>query len=316
MLKVSVIIPVYNVEKYIKRCLDALTDQTLSDDIELIFVDDQSSDNSARIIQSYADHDNRIKLFSLSDKKGAGGARNVGLEKACGEYIGFCDADDVVEPRMFQELYEQAVFYEADIAACGINTYYENFLIAKDVPSKTACYTNGKIFQHLKYGTVWNKIFKSNLAKSIRFPENRFCEDSVYTLKLLCKCKKFLVINQAYYNYFTNIGFSTNNRNNAEKWEKDKSFCLFELYNYCIENKFGQIRLKGVLSYCRKNFDLNYNNKSLRKNFFKVCKSYKLRKTLFKEYAVTNRVLFVIKAYLLFPLYVVKIYQLLKRASK
>ena len=84
MPKISVIIPVYNAEKYIKRCLNALTSQTLSD-IELIFVDDRSSDNSVQIIRNYADRDNRIKLFCLSDKMGAGGARNVGLEKACGE---------------------------------------------------------------------------------------------------------------------------------------------------------------------------------------------------------------------------------------
>lgn len=315
MPKVSVIIPVHNAEKYIKRCLDALIAQTLSD-IELIFVDDQSSDSSVQIIQNYADHDDRIKLFMLSSKAGAGSARNVGLEKACGEYVGYCDADDVVEPQMFQKMYEQAVFYNADMAACGINTYYENRLIAKDVPPKTACYTGGKIFRHLKFGSVCNKIFKSNLAKSIRFLENRFCEDSVYTLKLLCQCEKFLVIEQAYYNYFINIGSSTNNRDNVAKWENDKSFCLFELYNYCIENKVGRIYLKGVLSYCRKNFDLDYNNKSLRKNFFKLCKSYNLRKTLFKEYAVTNRVQFVVKAYLFFPFYIAKIYQLLKRAYK
>ncbi len=315
MPKISVIIPVYNAEKYIKRCLNALTSQTLSD-IELIFVDDRSSDNSVQIIRNYADRDNRIKLFCLSGKMGAGGARNVGLEKACGEYIGFCDADDVVELQMFQEMYEQAVFYDADITACGINTYYEDCLISKDVPSRTDCYTSEKIFRHLKYGSVWNKIFKQDLAKSIRFSENRFCEDSVYTLKLLCKCRKFLVINKAYYNYFINIGSSTNNRRNTEKWEDDKCFSLFNLYNYCIENNVENAYLKGILSYCQKNFNLNYNNKSLRKNFFKLCKSYDLRKTLFKEYAVTNRILFIIKAYFLFPIYVAKIYQLLKRAYK
>lgn len=315
MPEVSVIIPVYNAAKYIKRCLDSLTSQTLSN-IELIFVDDQSSDDSVRIIQNYADSDNRIKLFCLSAKGGAGGARNLGLEKACGEYIGFCDADDVVEPQMFRQMYEQAVFYDADIASCGINTYYENCLISKDAPLQTACYTGEKIFKHLKYGSVCNKIFKRDLAKSICFSENLFCEDSAYTLKLLCKCKKFLLIDEAYYNYFANIDSLTNNRNNAQKWEADKCFILFDLYNYCIKNNICKNYIRSVLIYCRKNFDLDYNNKSLRKKFFKICKTYSLRKALFKEYSITNKLLFVIKAYFLFPVYVCKIYQLLKRVYK
>lgn len=316
MPEVSVIIPVYNAEKYIKRCLDALRAQTLSD-IELIFVDDQSSDASIQIINSYADQDSRIHLYRLDSKGGAGGARNFGLEKAQGKYIGFCDADDFVDPEMYQKMFQKAVEYQADIVACGIKTYYADRLISEDKISQTKCCKNDtEKFTHLKYGSVWNKIFKSDLAKSIRFLENRFCEDSVYTLKQLCQCEKFLIINQAYYNYFTNIESSTYNRKNSNKWEEDKCFCLFELYDYAIKNNCNRQTLKGILKYCRKNFDLNYENKNFRKNFFKLCKSYALRKTLFKEYAITNRVLFVIKSYLLFPVYVVRIYQLLKRRYK
>ena len=112
-VKVSVIVPVYNVEKYLKDCLDSVVNQTL-EDIEIICVNDGSTDNSLAILEEYAEKDSRIKIIT-QENKGLGGARNTGLYHANGEYISFIDSDDWIELNTFEELYNMSKNLDLDM---------------------------------------------------------------------------------------------------------------------------------------------------------------------------------------------------------
>ena len=119
MPKLSVIVPVYNVEKLLERCLDSILSQTLSD-IEVICVDDCSPDNSIGILHRYQQKDSRVKVYRHAENKRQGGARNTALEVATGEYIGFIDSDDYIDPDFYQKLYDAAKGADADLAITGI----------------------------------------------------------------------------------------------------------------------------------------------------------------------------------------------------
>ena len=115
MPKISVIIPVYNVEKYLPKCLDSLINQTLSD-IEIICINDCSTDNSLEILEEYASKDERIKIIDLKENQGAAAARNKGLEIAKGEYLGFVDPDDYVDLNFYEELYKKGTILNSSLS--------------------------------------------------------------------------------------------------------------------------------------------------------------------------------------------------------
>ena len=121
--KVSVVIPVYNCEAFLPECIDSLLAQTL-EDIELIFVCDASPDDSLAILRRYEEKDSRIRVIAFEQNRGVSAARNAGIEAAAGEYIGFCDSDDWVEPQMFERLYGAAKQHEADISFCRVYKDY------------------------------------------------------------------------------------------------------------------------------------------------------------------------------------------------
>ena len=199
-IKISVIIPVYNVEKYIDRCINSIVNQTL-DDIEIIIVDDGSSDNSPKKCDDYAKNDHRIKTIHQKNA-GAGFARNKGLEKANGEYIAFIDADDYVAQNMFEKLYNIAKEEDLDACSCGIRNInkdnplmydqfdYPEYRIIKsnkecrEIALETLRGKNKKIGHKLYQKhrmAVWHTIFKKSIINdfNIKFPSERevFSED-------------------------------------------------------------------------------------------------------------------------------------------
>lgn len=140
MPKVSVVVPMYNVEKYLSTCIDSICGQTL-DDIEIILVDDGSPDDCGRIAEAYAARDGRIKVVHQANS-GLGPARNTGIENAVGEYVGFVDSDDWIEPSMYQSLYEAAVVADADVAYTGVKTVVHgnvSFVTEHPFSGKTLC---------------------------------------------------------------------------------------------------------------------------------------------------------------------------------
>ena len=123
-IKVSIIIPVYNVERYLPKCLDSVINQTLRD-IEIICIDDCSTDGSYEILQEYASKDDRIIVLKQETNQGQGVARNRGIDIAKGEYIGFVDPDDWIELDMYEKMYNQAKNLNSEIVICNINRYNE-----------------------------------------------------------------------------------------------------------------------------------------------------------------------------------------------
>ena len=198
-LKISVIIPVYNVAPYLKRCMDSVIKQTLKE-IEIICIDDCSTDASLKIIEEYAKRDERIKIISLKQNSGVSVARNKGLDIACGQYYSFIDPDDEISLNFYERLYSVAETEKADIVKCRREKINTDGKIEYG-------YLNNQIKKRGKYCFTheWvTAIYKSSVIKEneIRFNENLIAgEDLVFLSQLVNKCKKLCLVDDAEYIY-------------------------------------------------------------------------------------------------------------------
>ena len=199
MSKVSIILPIYKVEKYLTKCLDSLINQTLSD-IEIICIDDCSPDNSIRILREYALKDERIKIINLKENIGAAGARNKGLEVAKGEYLGFVDPDDYIDLNFYEELYKKALEDGADIVKAEIITIEPNGKKFKSDLNKQII-----SFGKFSFSYEWcSAIYKTKFIKenNIVFPlGQKNGEDSIFLFKCILNTEKISFINDTHYNY-------------------------------------------------------------------------------------------------------------------
>ena len=199
MPKVSVIIPVYNTEKYLRKCLDSVCNQTLSD-IEIICVNDCSTDNSFEILKKYASKDDRIKLIDFKENKGAAVARNTGIDEAKGEYIGFVDSDDFIDLDFYEKLYNKAIETGADVTKS--NLIFENFCNEdnnKEYHNLQEVRINKLNLNHIPT-TLIKKSFLIN--NKIAFPEIlKNAEDSVFEVMVGAKANKIEIVGSVFYHY-------------------------------------------------------------------------------------------------------------------
>lgn len=201
----SVIVPVYGVEKYVGKCVKSLFNQTLRD-IEFIFVNDATKDNSINIIEKIAENypNKKIKIINHSENKGLPAARNTGLSVACGEYIFHCDSDDFIELDMLENLYNKAKENDADIVWCDFYLSYTNGERLLRQPS----YSSGMeslyaiLSGRMKYN-VWNKIIRKNLYdnSAIRFPEGYGMGEDMTIIKLFYHANKVANVAKPLYHY-------------------------------------------------------------------------------------------------------------------
>ena len=204
MIKVSVIVPVYNVEKYLPQCLDSLVSQSL-EEIEVIVINDGSTDNCQQIIDEYVTKYPKIIRAFKKENGGIGSARNIGLNVARGEYIGFVDSDDYVDIHMFEKMYDKAVSENGDICVCGFYRKSESDCVEKGTVVKR-CFNNNihkapELFEE-NYPYVWNKIIKKELIDNIdiKFAALRVYEDLIFTYTLFIHAEKIVqVANPLYY---------------------------------------------------------------------------------------------------------------------
>lgn len=232
---VSVIVPVYNVQDYIEKCLDSLANQTL-EQLEVIVVDDGSTDKTSSVVDEYQKkYPTKFKVIHKKNE-GVSIARNIGLEKATGEYIGFLDSDDWVNLDMYEKLYKKACENDNDIVACDTLAIYPD----KKVLIESNINETSKIEDLMinAYAVIWNKIYKKELIDGIKFKEKmNFCEDVQFLYMVYPKIKKIGVIHEALHNYLQRVGSLTYTYNEKLYQLIDS---LDDIVNYYKEQGFYQ----------------------------------------------------------------------------
>lgn len=209
MPKVSIIIPVYGVEKYIERCARSLFEQTL-DDIEYLFIDDCTPDKSVeilkRVLEEYPHRKSQVVIHRMEQNSGQAKVREWGMRNARGEYVIHCDSDDWVDVHMYEEMYNKAIDEDADVVVC-------DYVVTNDtsiIKTINACHAKSAkqliencLFQRDPW-SLCNKLFNRKVYYNIEYPKGAMGEDMATTIQLLWNCKTLSYINKPYYQYFYN----------------------------------------------------------------------------------------------------------------
>ena len=247
MPKVSVIVPVYNVEKYLKKCLDSLVNQTLKD-IEIIVVNDGTPDNSQEIIDKYVKKYKNVKSY-IKENGGLSSARNYGLKYAKGEYVAFVDSDDWVEVDMYETMYSKALENDFDVVVCDLKYVYSDRDVEAFSNIKNDLVTKEQIKKSMIniYPAAWNKIYKKSLFENgVLFKQKVWYEDVEFLYRLFPYINSIGVVHQSFVNYVQRDGAIT-------KTFDERVFHYVDNWNGIIEyykkNKFFE-EYKKELEYC------------------------------------------------------------------
>ena len=201
--KVSIVVPVYNVEKYLQSCIDSLVSQTYLN-LEIILVDDASTDNCPAICDEAARKDGRIKVIHKNNG-GAASARNAGLNIVTGDYVCFVDSDDYVENKYIQRLVNVLEQENADAAVCGFWYLYRDHLEKKGFSGIHTVMNQTDYLQRFltdwTCGLIWNKIFRKETLKGVRFTEGHKIDDEFFTYKVIMNCKRVVLFEDPLYYY-------------------------------------------------------------------------------------------------------------------
>jgi glycosyltransferase involved in cell wall biosynthesis len=284
-IKVSIIVPIYKVEKYLHKCLDSIVNQTLKD-IEIILIDDCGGDNSIEIAKEFAKNDSRIKIVQNLKNKGQGYSRNVGIRLAKGEYIAFVDSDDRIESEMYEILYKKALEYDLDIVKCDFYYEFQNSLVKYDLSK--FCSDFDKIYKvkdnplallGYQITTVWNGMYKKEflIDNSLFFNEIVKYEDMIFSWGSMLKAQKIMYVPNSLYYY---LQINSLSDTNTEKYYK------FHLQNTKILGDFiepGSILNDAYVLYVFRHFQYIT---SLRRNVNK--KEFKNYRKLINKYSKPN----------------------------
>lgn len=312
-IRLSVIVPVYKVEKYLRRCIDSILGQTLKE-IEVILIDDCSPDSSPAICDEYAYKHENVRVVHKVNNEGLGMACNTGIENAQGDYIAFCDSDDWVEPEMYAEMLEVARMYKADAVYTGLKRvdddgnvlgrmYHPDFLQVHDTKEKLNSFILDMIASLPSDRSVRNiqvsakvVLYRKELIDNynLRFVSERIIpsEDQCFNLSFLVHSSSICVLPKFYYNYRINQNSITLNIR-EDLFEKTKL-----LYNYtkelCDQNhiKGAQTRINRMLIDYTRNFLVNVCKSNLiRKRkieiVYQTCKD-QIWKEVWKEYPISS----------------------------
>ena len=238
MIKISVIMPVYNVEKYLKECLDSIINQTLSE-LEIICINDGSTDSSLGILKEYEAKDNRITVINKQNE-GLSETRNLGMTLAHGEYISFVDSDDFLDLNFYEKLYNAAKKYNADIACSNLyritetkNYYLIKYLFHKCTQRPRLKYKYAKIPQH---NYVMNKIYnRIKLQKSnVKFEKGIYFEDIEFSHKIVYYLRSLVTVPNTKYNYRDNPYSIVNTK--SDKQQYDYKYAMRKALEFVQQN--------------------------------------------------------------------------------
>lgn len=299
----SIIVPVYKVEKYLAKCIDSILAQTYTN-FELILVDDGSPDNCPQICDEYAKKDKRIIVIH-KENGGLSDARNAGLEVAKGQYVGFVDSDDTIEPQMYDELIKSIEMNDSDIALCEVNLCYDNGdkIYNNEICLNQVCGTN---FSTMTFGPeskkennqiidksigcwVWRCLFRRSFIKDKRFIKGMWYEDFIFMNNYIDENTKIAIVKKPLYNYLQRDGGIVRTFN-KEKYEKRLIFnqeaCKimknklsqqdYKAFSYCL--------LEQMVVDCLKAEDYKVLFKAIKRNKFLMgLKSFKNCKARMKQ---------------------------------
>lgn len=274
-ISVSIIVPVYNTEKYLKKCMDSLVNQSLKN-IEIICINDASTDGSLKILKSYAKNDQRIHIINNTKNLGAPGAvKNIGLKVARGEYIGFVDSDDYVDINYFEELYNKAKSNDAEIASCLCLAYVQK---NKSNKKQINCSEGVLITPEDKeklislQGANWNKIYSKKLIEKhniLCFEQRSIAEDNFFSVITMCLANKISTTPNCCYYYRKHDASITSHQRTKD------DFSIFEVYKqidiWLDKNKFYP-KYKRIV-YRRKLQDFIWFYQNIKSNDIEIFKN-------------------------------------------
>lgn len=279
MVKVSVIVPVYNVEQYIRKCLDSLVNQTLKN-IEIILVDDGSKDSSARIISEYSEKYSNVKYYK-KENGGLSDARNYGMKYATGKYIAFIDSDDYVDVNLYKKMYEKAEKDDSDMVECNFYWVYPN-KCKEDIGEK---YSGKNEMIEKARVVAWNKLYKKEILDEakLQFPKGLRYEDVEFFYKLVPYLERVSFVKEPLIYYVQRENSLVNTLNEKAKdifevldnvisYYKEKK--IYEKYKEALEFTYARLLLCSSFKRITKIQDKNTRNELLNETWIRLNENF------------------------------------------
>lgn len=309
--KISIIIPSYNEEKNISRCLDSILNQTFSD-FEVLCVDDGSNDNTFDIIKEYSKKDNRI-IPMKNPEKGVSSARNFGINNANGNYIGFVDSDDFIQPQMYEFLYRAIIENKCDFSVCRYKKTTEliekkfEYKTEKFIPENFVSFNDSEftINNELVFSAIWTKLISKEFLKNIKFNNFRIGEDTVFNSQLCSKDYKAVFVDAELYNYYINTQSVSFTELWHEKWfdlleTRFISYDLLKNKNKILAAFYLERGMKFLLSY-RFNLKGSPNENKFKNPIKKYFKKYYMPFMKCENISLKNKIS--VPIFFLFPFF-------------
>lgn len=257
MPKLSIIVPIFNAEIYLERCIKSILNQSFKD-LELILINDGSTDNSLSICYKYKNLDKRIVVID-KENEGVSVARNYGLKIANGQYIGFVDSDDYIEFDMYEKLYKNLKKYNGDLIKCNYKECIDGHEIENKETSIISIYSKEESFKNYinepyKYNkhfksVMWDGLYKRSLFNQLQFPEGYIYEEGYILPKIFLRCKKLIHLDESLYIYVKN-----NNSITSRGWsdKKLKSLDDWKKMHFLIKEELPECGKLAAIKWIRK----------------------------------------------------------------
>lgn len=301
---ISVVIPIYNVEKYLERCIDSVINQTYQN-LEIILINDGSPDGCATICEKYEVNDKRVKIIKQKNK-GLAETRNIGINHSTAEYLIFIDSDDYINKDMIKTLYENLITHKGDISSCGHYQIYNNNIeknthnsVIIELTSEEAL--KSFLYTHIVDVVTWNKLYKKELFKDIRFPKGKLYEDHYTIYKILDKADKIIYNSTPLYYYCkrdTSIGGCSFNKRLFELEDALVEECGFIIQKYpSIEKEVSIARITWLLVIYNKMILSNHSDILFTKKIEQLISQHLYSIIRSKELYITNKLQILIFAF-------------------
>lgn len=272
---VTIVVPVYNVEEELNRCVESLVGQTISD-LQVILVDDGSTDSSGELCDAWADRDSRICVIHKQNG-GLSSARNAGIDVAEGKYLGFVDSDDFIEPDMYETLLAGMVDDEVSMVTCGRYVHMGDTVKNEYSTPKVMRFNSADAMKETLLGNIidvsaWDKLYRRELFDEIRYPYGRISEDAAIILQLLDRCSDVVHVGKCLYHYVFRTGSISKSTYSHKKFdvmhncremtawvEKNKPDFSLDINSYCCTQMAGMIECMICSPGARKEWSEDYS---------------------------------------------------------